>query len=41
MMYKAKAAVFLDTYKTLEAKPAPCRIFVMLNLVAREETATL
>jgi hypothetical protein len=41
MMYKAKVDVFWDPYKTLNAKRAPCRIFLMLNLVVRKETARL
>ena len=40
MLYKAKVAVCSDIrYKTLNAKRAPCRIFQMLILVVRKETA--
>ena len=40
MMYKTKVAVCSDIRKkTLNAKWAPCRIFLILNLVVREETA--
>jgi hypothetical protein len=42
MMYKRKIRCLLwDTHKTLNEKGAPCRIFLILNLVVRKETARL
>jgi len=43
MINKAKVAVCAEIpeKKTLNARRVPCRIFEMLNLVVRKETARL